>query len=228
MITLSGHDSHVQVNGLTKRYRVPVRAGGFAASVRGLFRREYRTVEAVRSVSFTIQAGEVVGFLGPNGAGKTTTLKMLAGLLYPTAGEARVLGCEPWRRDPAYLRQMTLVMGQKSQLIWDIPAMDTFLLNQAIYGNMFDGGLPALVQKMAPFKVLHVVLSEALQDGLAHRYGEVIASQDGKLTLKVPKERTPEITSRILAELPVTDLTVEDPPIEDVIDRVFQKGVGPA
>jgi len=124
----------VEARSLTKEYRVPVREGGFAASVGSLFKRRYRTITAVKDVSFSIAHGEIVGFLGPNGAGKTTTLKMLSGLLHPTSGRVSVLGFEPRKRDSEFLRQITLVMGQKNQLIWDIPAMDTFLMNRAIYG----------------------------------------------------------------------------------------------
>ncbi len=110
------------------------REEGLGATLRSVFKRRFREVPAVTEVSFTIEPGEVVGFLGPNGAGKTTTLKMLSGLLYPTAGEARVVGHVPWRRDPAFLRQMTLLMGNRSQLVWDIPASDSFRVLQEIYG----------------------------------------------------------------------------------------------
>ena len=123
----------IVVAGLSKTYQVPEREGGFGAAVRSFVRRRYRDVQAVQQVSFTIGAGEIVGFLGPNGAGKTTTLKMLAGLLHPSAGSAQVLGYTPWQRQSAYLRAMTLVMGQRNRLSWDIPAADSFLLNQAIY-----------------------------------------------------------------------------------------------
>ena len=106
---------------------------GLAGSLRSFVARKYKTVKAVDGVSFGIEAGEMVGFLGPNGAGKTTTLKVLSGLLYPTSGEARVLGYTPHKRENAYLKQFTLVMGQKQQLLWDLPAVETFLVNQAIY-----------------------------------------------------------------------------------------------
>src|SRR5512141_2539343 len=123
----------ILVEQLSKTYQVPEREGGFKASVRGFFQRKYNQVQAVQQVSFTIQPGEIVGFLGPNGAGKTTTLKMLSGLLHPTGGKAQVLGFTPWDLKPEYLRSMTLVMGQRNRLSWDIPAADSFLLNQAIY-----------------------------------------------------------------------------------------------
>src|SRR5512133_2505096 len=105
----------ILVDQLSKTYQVPEREGGFRAAVRGFFKRKYRDVHAVHKVSFSIQPGEIVGFLGPNGAGKTTTLKMLAGLLHPTSGQALVLNFAPWERKPAYLRKMTLVMGQRSR-----------------------------------------------------------------------------------------------------------------
>src|SRR5215217_6497319 len=118
---------------LSKTYQVPEREGGFGAAVSSFFKRKYKDVKAVQGVNFTISQGEIVGFLGPNGAGKTTTLKMLSGLLHPTGGKANVLGFTPWELKPEYLRAMTLVMGQRNRLSWDIPAADSFLLNQAIY-----------------------------------------------------------------------------------------------
>src|SRR5512139_1476138 len=123
----------IQVNNLSKTYKVPEREGGFGAAVRSFFKRKYKDVKAVQEVSFKIEQGEIVGFLGPNGAGKTTTLKMLSGLLHPTGGNAHVLGFTPWQLKPEYLRSMTLVMGQRNRLSWDIPAADSFLLNQAVY-----------------------------------------------------------------------------------------------
>ena len=123
----------ILVNELSKTYQVPEREGGFGAAVRSFFHRRYRDVHAVQEVSFRIQSGEIVGFLGPNGAGKTTTLKMLSGLLHPTGGKARVLGFTPWERKRDFLQSITLVMGQRNRLSWDIPAADSFLLNQAIY-----------------------------------------------------------------------------------------------
>ena len=123
----------IVVDRLSKTYQVPEREGGFGAAVRSFFKRRHRDVHAVQQVSFQIRPGEIVGFLGPNGAGKTTTLKMLSGLLHPSAGGAQVLGFTPWERKPGYLRAMTLVMGQRNRLSWDIPAADSFLLNQAVY-----------------------------------------------------------------------------------------------
>ena len=322
-------DPVIRVEQLSKTYVVPVRGSGLAAAFKSLVHRQTRAVEAVRQVSFIVEPGEIVGFLGPNGAGKTTTLKMLSGLLHPTAGEARVLGYVPHRRERAYLRQITLVMGQRNQLIWDIPVMDSFERNRAIYRipeptftrtvtelrelldlqtlldkpvrnlslgermkcelaiallhgprvlfldeptigldvtmqrrirafiteynrrtgatvlltshymadvealckrvvvihqgrRLFDGQLTALVQRFASHKVIAV---EVAGDGIdLARYGEVVASSGGRVTLRVPKEETARVTGRLLSELTVTDLTVEDPPIEEVLDRVFQQG----
>jgi ABC-2 type transport system ATP-binding protein len=325
----------ITVRDLTKVYRVHERDAGLGAALRSLVSRKYREVRAVEGVSFEVASGEVVGFLGPNGAGKTTTLKMLSGLLYPTAGEARVLGHVPWRREKEYLRHISMVMGNRSQLIWDIPAIDSFRVNQAIYripdaqyqqilaeltelldlgallnkqvralslgermkcelaasllhrpsvlfldeptigvdvtmqtrirrfiaeynrlhgatiiltshymadvtalcrrvivihhGRiLYDGGLDSLVERMAPFKLIEIDL-EREPDGLdPGRYGELIRREGQKLALRVPKAETPAVTARLLAELPVLDLSVEDPPIEEVIDRVFQEPGAPA
>src|SRR5947209_20399692 len=123
----------VDVRELRKTFQVTEREEGLAATLRSFVRRHRKDVNAVAGITFRIDAGEVVGFLGPNGAGKTTTLKMLSGLLHPSAGEARVLGYVPWRRENAYLQQMTLVMGNRNQLQWDLPALDSFELNRAIY-----------------------------------------------------------------------------------------------
>jgi len=124
----------VHVSGLKKYYEVSEREPGLAAAVRNLVNRKTRSIKAVDGVSFDVAQGEVVGFLGPNGAGKTTTLKMLAGLLYPTGGELSVLGYLPQKRESKFLEKITLVMGNRNQLIWDIPALDSFELNRAIYG----------------------------------------------------------------------------------------------
>src|SRR2546427_2217883 len=123
----------IEAAGLTKVYRVFQKKEGLLGAVRGLFRREYKEVRAVDGVSFAIEPGEIVGFLGPNGAGKTTTLKMLSGLIFPTTGTARVLGFVPWERADAFRRSFSLVMGQKNQLWWDLPAADSFQLHREIY-----------------------------------------------------------------------------------------------
>jgi ABC-2 type transport system ATP-binding protein len=123
----------IEVDGLTKTYRVFQKKEGLLGALQGLYRREYKEVRAVDGVSFAIEPGEMVAFLGPNGAGKTTTLKMLSGLIYPTAGAASVLGFTPWKRVDAFRRQFSLVMGQKNQLWWDLPAADSFQLHREIY-----------------------------------------------------------------------------------------------
>ncbi|MFO0968791.1 MAG: ATP-binding cassette domain-containing protein [Gemmataceae bacterium] len=123
----------IEAAGLSKVYRVYQKKEGLWGAVRGLFRREHKEVRAVDNVSFSIEPGEFVGFLGPNGAGKTTTLKMLAGLIYPTSGAARVLDHVPWEREDAFRRRFSLVMGQKNQLWWDLPAADSFALHREIY-----------------------------------------------------------------------------------------------
>ncbi len=123
----------IRTEGLTKVFRTPVKQEGLWGSVRSFFRRQYREHIAVAEISLRVEEGEFVGLLGENGAGKTTLVKLLAGLLYPTAGTARVLGYVPWERSNAFRRQFALVMGQRSQLWWDLPAADSFLLNQALY-----------------------------------------------------------------------------------------------
>src|SRR5882724_7459736 len=123
----------IEAHGLSKIYRVFQKKEGFLGAVRGLFRREYKEVRAVDGVDFAIEPGEMVAFLGPNGAGKTTTLKMLSGLIYPTSGSARVLGFVPWERADDFRRRFALVMGQKNQLWWDLPAADSFQLHREIY-----------------------------------------------------------------------------------------------
>jgi ABC-2 type transport system ATP-binding protein len=127
-------EAAVAVRGLTKVYRVHERPAGLAAALRSVFKRTYKDVRAASDLTFSIEPGERVGFLGPNGAGKTTTLKILSGLLHPTSGDVRVSGYEPKRREADFLRKITLVMGQKQQLLWDLPPAETFALNRAIYG----------------------------------------------------------------------------------------------
>jgi ABC-2 type transport system ATP-binding protein len=328
---LSAAPDSIVVEGLSKTYQVPEREGGFGAALRSIVRRQYRDVQAVQQVGFTIKHGEVVGFLGPNGAGKTTTLKMLSGLLHPSGGRATVLGFTPWERKAEYLRSMTLVMGQRNRLAWDIPAADSFLLNQAIYrigdeeykrtlaeldellelapimrkpvrnlslgermkcelaaallhrpqvlfldeptiglditaqariraflqeynrrtgatilltshymadvtalceriimihqGKLkYDGGIGDLSRRIAPFKLIGVALRDNVKSDLG-RYGSLVAGEDGdgKELLQVPADEVAAITARLLSELPVQDLTIEDPPIEDVIERAFHE-----
>jgi ABC-2 type transport system ATP-binding protein len=326
------HNPAIRVAQLTKHFRVHQKAPGLGGSLRSLFRREYRTVKAVEDVTFDIAAGEVVGFLGPNGAGKTTTLKCLAGLLYPTSGEARVLGFTPHKREKAYLRQYALVMGQRNQLLWDLPAMETFLVNQAIYSIpkaqfrqtldemiallgiepllktqvrklslgermkcelaasllhrprvlfldeptigldvtaqasirefvqtynrreqatvlltshymadvtalatrilvidsgrlMYDGDLRTLVERLAPYRLLRLTLSAAVDRADLAALGTV-AEMDGlKVTIQTPRGATKEAAARALTTLPVEDVSVEDPPVEEIIREVFRSGL---
>jgi ABC-2 type transport system ATP-binding protein len=301
----------VHVAALEKVFKVPEREAGLRASVASLFNRRWRDVRAVDGVSFEVGAGEVVGFLGPNGAGKTTTLKMLSGLLHPTGGEARVLGHVPWRRERDYLRRMTLVMGNRNQLQWDLPALDSFELNRAIYRlpradfrttrdeliELLDIGdlvrkpvrqlslgermkvevvgsllhLPQVLFLDEPTIGLDVTMQKRIRtfvatynerfgatvlltshymadvealckrvivihhgrllydgrlDALADRFGayktiQAVLADGGTMTLRVPRTETSAATARLLAEHEVHDLTVEDPPIEDVIEQVF-------
>jgi ABC-2 type transport system ATP-binding protein len=321
----------IQVENLSKTYQVPEREGGFNAALKSFFKRKYKDVKAVQNVDFNLAQGEVVGFLGPNGAGKTTTLKMLSGLLHPTGGKANVLGFTPWELKPDYLRSMTLVMGQRNRLAWDIPAADSFLLNQAIYrisdeqykttfaeldellelsplmkkpvrnlslgermkceiaagllhrpkvlfldeptiglditgqarireflreynrrtgatilltshymadvtalceriiiihhGQLkYDGGIGDLSRRIAPFKLIGVLLEESNSHELA-RYGEPVQNEEDaeKHYIQVKAEEVTQVTARMLSELPIHDITITDPPIEDVIERAFQE-----
>ena len=134
MASSSSTSPIIRADGLSKTYRVAAKDPGLAGTLRHFLQRRYKDVAAVRDVSFQIQPGEMVGFLGPNGAGKTTTLKMLTGLIHPSAGKALVAGYTPHRRQANFLRRITLVMGQKQQLIWDLPAMDSLRVNAAVYG----------------------------------------------------------------------------------------------
>ena len=318
--------SAVHVADLRKTFSVPVREAGLVAAAKSLVKRESREIKAVDGVTFGIEPGEVVGFLGPNGAGKTTTLKMLSGLLYPTSGEALVLGHVPSRREPPFLRQITMVMGNRNQLQWDLPALDSFELIRAIYrleaddfrktrdefielldlgplvnkpvrnlslgermkmefvaallhkptvlfldeptlglditmqkrirtfvaeynrrygatvlltshymadvqalckrvvvihhGRMlFDGVLTDLAAQFNATKTIGVMLRDGTADLSA--YGEVMESDEGRVLLRVSRADAPDVATRVLRDLPVADLTIEDPPIDDVIERVF-------
>ncbi len=327
-------DSVIQLDRLSKTYTVNEREAGVVAAMRSLVKRKTRDVHAVNEISFTVNEGEIVGFLGPNGAGKTTTLKMLSGLLHPTGGRASVLGYRPWERNRDYLRKMTLVMGQRNQLLWDIPVIDTFELNRAVYripetdylrtvdeltelleldtllrkptrnlslgermkceiavsllhrpsmlfldeptigldvtmqrrirqfitdynqhtgatvlltshymadvealckrvivihhGKLlYDGELTGLADRFAPFKTVEVELHNGVGSRPLAQYGELMAQTEGRVTLRVPKVDTASVTGRLLAELDVADLTVQDPPIEDVIEHVFSQSPSP-
>jgi ABC-2 type transport system ATP-binding protein len=321
----------IVVEHLSKTYQVPEREAGFGAAVRSFFKRKYKDVKAVQHVDFRIAQGEIVGFLGPNGAGKTTTLKMLSGLLHPTGGKADVLGFTPWELKPEYLRSMTLVMGQRNRLSWDIPAADSFLLNQAIYripdeeykqtykdldelleleplvkkpvrnlslgermkceiaagllhrprvlfldeptiglditgqtrirdflreynrrtgatilltshymadvtalceriiiihhGQLkYDGGIGDLSRKIAPFKLIGVRLADANSHDLT-RYGTPVQNEEDseKQYIQVRAADVTRVTSGLLADLQVHDITITDPPIEDVIEQAFNQ-----
>jgi ABC-2 type transport system ATP-binding protein len=149
----------IEVKNLSKTYEYYKKAPGFMASFKALFRREKSYAHAVSEINFSIGEGELVGFLGPNGAGKTTTLKMLSGILYPTEGEARVLGHIPWKREPAYQKQFALVMGQKNQLWLDLPALESFILNKEIYGisdGEYKENLDELIELMDIKDILEV------------------------------------------------------------------------
>jgi len=163
--------SIIQIDQLTKSYRVYQKKEGLLESVRGLFHRDYKTIEAVRGISLRVEPGGFVAFLGPNGAGKTTTLKLLSGVIYPTSGTASVMGFVPWKRDMEYRRRFALVMGQKNQLWWDLPAQESFRLHQQIYAidrTSFDANLSELtslldVQKLLGRPVRELSLGERMK-----------------------------------------------------------------
>lgn len=153
----------IQVQGLTKTFRTYKKEPGFAGALKGLVSRKYETTYAVKDVSFNVAEGELVGFLGPNGAGKTTTLKMLSGLLYPSGGSATVLGYTPWKRDDGYRRQFALLLGQKNQLWWDLPARESLDLNAKIYGierAIFERTVGELTEMLGVKEKLNVMVRE--------------------------------------------------------------------
>jgi len=153
----------IEVEGLTKVYRTYKKKPGFRGALRGLWKREYETVAAAKDVTFKVAQGELVGFLGPNGAGKTTTLKMLAGLLYPSGGRAKVLGFTPWEREDGYRRQFALLLGQKNQLWWDLPARESLELNARIYGiekERFERTVDELTTLLSVKEKLNVMVRE--------------------------------------------------------------------
>ena len=153
----------IEVRQLTRVFRTSKKQPGFWGGVRGLFRREFEETAAAKDISFDIAEGEFVGFLGPNGAGKTTTLKMLAGLIYPTSGTARVAGFDPTKRENAYRRLFALVLGQKNQLWWDLPAIESFNLLRAIYGlpaDQYQTTLDELVRLLGVEAKLNVMVRE--------------------------------------------------------------------
>jgi ABC-2 type transport system ATP-binding protein len=322
----------IRAEGLTKIYHVKVRDSGLAGAIRALLRPRYREVRAVSDVSFALEPGEIVAFLGPNGAGKTTTLKMLAGLLYPSAGHAHVAGFEPWTGGARFKRRIALVLGNKQQLLWDLPPEETFQLNRAIYAIapadystrlaelvrllelgelldkpvrqlslgermkcelaasllhgpeilfldeptlgldveaqesvrsflrlyrerhgatilltshymadvvalaprvliinggrlLYDGELRALVARIAGTKRIELVLGNGVTRTELERYGTVCAFRLPNAVLEVPREDAPAVSARLLAAFPIADLSIQDPPLEEVIRRAFEEGV---
>ena len=322
----------IQVEGLTKTYRTYQKKPGLRGAVRGLFKRDYEQVSAVQDVNFSVEEGELVGFLGPNGAGKTTTLKMLAGLLYPTSGKASVLGHVPWERDDGYRRQFALLLGQKNQLWWDLPARDSLELNATIYGIpkkpfertvaemtellgvtdklnvmvrelslgermkmeliaallhqpkvlfldeptigldvvsqktvreflrnhnatrkttilltshymadiqelcrrviiidkgkiFFDGQLADVLDRFVDFKIVTIQCAGAAATSAENlaRYGDVVEHVGGQIRLKVKRDRVIPVCKALLDELPVTDIDIQEVPIEDIIRQIFAR-----
>ena len=325
--------SVIQIRDLKKSYRVYQKKEGLLASVRGLFDREYRDVEAVRGIDLDVEPGEFVAFLGPNGAGKTTTLKLLSGVISPTSGDAQVMGFVPWQRANEYRRRFALVMGQKNQLWWDLPAAESFRLHQQIYriptadfdrtveelgelldvkrlmnqpvrelslgermkmeltaallhspevlfldeptigldvvaqhniqqflkqyqqrrettilltshymkdvaalcrrvviiaqGQiMYDGSLAGIVDRFSGHKVLTLQLAEGdMPGGQAPsdvtRFGEVLEVEPPKVKLKVQRDVIADVLATVLDRYAIADVSVEDPPLEEVIAEMF-------
>jgi ABC-2 type transport system ATP-binding protein len=321
--------SIIEVAGLTKTYRVFQKKEGLVGSLRGLYRREYKEVHAVERIDFKIEPGEMVAFLGPNGAGKTTTLKMLSGLVYPTSGEARVLGYVPWQRADAFRRQFALVMGQKNQLWWDLPAGDSFQLHREIYSIpqaefdktlaeliellgvekltrqavrelslgermkmeliaallhgpklllldeptigldvvaqaaiqkclrdyherrgvtmlltshymrdvealcdrvivitqgtiVYDGPLAKIVERFSESKLVRLQFEEDAPDDLG-RFGEVVRREGPFADVRIERTRVAEVLGAVLNRHALADVSVEDPPLEEVIAKVFEE-----
>jgi ABC-2 type transport system ATP-binding protein len=319
----------IDVQGLSKTYRVHRREPGLGAALRSVFHRKFDEVKAVENLSFHIDDGERVGFLGPNGAGKTTTLKMLSGLLHPTAGEVNVEGFIPKKREPDFLKRITLVMGQKQQLLWDLPPSETYVMNRAIYdiprkdydetmeflvrmleigdllgkptrqlslgermrcelvaallhrpkvlfldeptigldvsmqakmrefvrgynertgatvlltshymddvtalcprvividrGHLiYDGDLKKLVHQVRPERRVSIRFSAPTERAHLERMGQVLAHDSAQVLLQVSSLKVNEVVRDALATLPVVDLTVEDPPLEEVMRDLFR------
>ncbi|MGB3653192.1 MAG: ATP-binding cassette domain-containing protein [Rivularia sp. (in: cyanobacteria)] len=316
---------------LSKVYPVAIKEPGIKGTVSHFFRRKYREIKAVNNVSFEIAPGEVVGFLGANGAGKTTTLKMLTGLIHPSSGNVRVAGNIPFSRKEAFLQQITLVMGQKQQLLWDLPALDSLKINAAVYSIpdkefrhrvgeltemlsledkltqpvrkmslgermkaellaallhrpqvlfldeptlgldvnaqvnvrdflreynqryqatvlltshymaditalckrvllihqgqlMYDGSLDGLLERFAPYRVVNLELAKPVDTATLETYGEIKVHDGRMVGFMIPQEKLTSTVSRILTDLEVVDLTVTEPPVEEVIGKVFQAG----
>jgi ABC-2 type transport system ATP-binding protein len=321
----------IEADKLSKTYRVFQKKEGFLGAVRGLFRRQYKEVRAVDGVRFTIEPGEMVAFLGPNGAGKTTTLKMLSGLIFPSGGSARVLGFVPWERADAFRRRFSLVMGQKNQLWWDLPAADSFQLHREIYSLdpaefkrtlgeltelfgvgeltrqpvrelslgermkmeliaallhrpqlllldeptigldvlaqvtiqkclkeynatrgvtmlltshymrdvealckrvlvithgkvVYDGPLARITEQFGQSKLVRLQFDgDGTPEGL-ERFGEVTSREGPVASLKVDRTRVSEVLAALLDHYTVADVSVQDPPLDQMIARVFEEG----
>jgi len=320
----------IQVDHLTRVFSTYRKGEGFLGSLRSFVRREFAAKTAVDRVSFRIERGELVGFLGPNGAGKTTTLKLLSGILHPTSGTAAVLGHAPWRREADFQRRISIVMGQKNQLWWDLPAMDSFILNRDIYripeadfrarldeltalfgledlttqplrklslgermkcelvGSllhgpevlfldeptigldvvtqkrlrefvgeysrrtgvttiltshymrdveelckraiiidhgriMYDGALRDLVQKHATHKLIDVQFTQTVAPEACDRFGEIAECDGARATLRVPRDRVPQVAADLLRELPVADISIAETSAEEVVRGLFQE-----
>jgi ABC-2 type transport system ATP-binding protein len=318
----------IEINALAKSYRVYQKKEGLLASVHGLFRREYRDIRAVRGIDLTVDQGEFVAFLGPNGAGKTTTLKLLSGVIQPTSGQATVMGHIPWKRENAYRRRFALVMGQKNQLWWDLPAQESFRLHQQIYRiepNQFtrslseltdllgvarllkqpvrelslgermkmeltaallhspdvlfldeptigldvvaqhniqqflrhyqqarqitvlltshymkdvaalcervvviaegqiryDGSLDGIVDRFGGHKVIMLQFADEPMPADLARFGEVIEVQPPRVKLRVDRRDVSQVMTAVLGQYTLDDISVEDPPLEQVIAEVF-------
>jgi len=325
----------IEIEGLAKSYHVYRKQEGLLASIRGLFHREYREVQAVRGIDLSVEQGEFVAFLGPNGAGKTTTLKLLSGVISPTGGSARVMGHVPWRRENAYRRRFALVMGQKNQLWWDLPAAESFRLHQQIYriepaqfdrtraeltemlnveellwqpvrelslgermkmeliaallhspdvlfldeptigldvvaqhtiqtflreyqqrrrvtilltshymkdvaalcrrvviiaaGRIiYDGSLAGIVDHFGGQKIISLQLVDGSIPAELSRFGEVLASEPPRARLRVERAAVPEVLSSLLAANQILDVSVEDPPLEQVIAEIFSQAESPS
>src|SRR6266705_2977859 len=221
---------------LSKTFRVKVRGPGIRGAIEALLRPRYRDVHAVREVTFRIDPGEIVAFLGPNGAGKTTTLKMLAGLLYPTSGRVEAAGFVPWTGGPPFKRRIALVLGNRQQLVWDLPPEETFLLNRAIYDIPAADYRERLAELVTLLELGDVLQKPVRQLSLGERMKcELVASllhrppllflDEPTLGLEVRREDAPATSARLLAALAVADLSIEDPPIEEVIRLAFARGV---
>src|SRR5436190_203521 len=224
--------SIVDADRLSKTFQVKVRDPGLRGALRALLRPRYRDVHAVRDVTFRIDPGEIVAFLGPNGAGKTTTLKMLAGLLYPTSGRVKAAGFVPWTGGPPFKRRIALVLGNRQQLVWDLPPEETFLLNRAIYDIPAGDYRERLAELVTLLELGDVLQKPVRQLSLGERmkcelvaFGEVKSFHFPNAVLEVRREDAPATSARLLAALPVADLSIEDPPIEEVIRLAFARGV---